>query len=499
MFENIIAEHARSRPDTPAIVDRRNVLTYRQMADDIARACEWLKTRGIGSGARIVLHVPSTYRHWVLFFAVEALGSVSIAVNPGGPIRKMQLDFLAADRFITSVRPEEDLGVPGVILEGAWLKSLRPLPLKPMPTPSRSSEDEICVVLSSGTTGAAKKVMLTRAMIDLRVIEQRTSDLLVDGARVLQMLPNSSIGGLVSTLSVWAVGATLGVYSPDKRVLDRLASQRPTVIAGAPTHLDEIIQQLPDDFVADPPIHASTGGGALPAGLAEGIARKLRGRIAMTYGSTEMGYVARGDYDATQAAEGGVGSVLGHAEVEIRDENQDAVPRGELGQVWVRGRHVVDGFLDDPVQTASLFRDGWFHPGDLGVLEADGRLFIKGRTDDLLNFRGLKMLAPRIEQNILTIKGVKEAAVFMAAGAYDAEPLVWIVYSADRPIDPKQMAPAMERGVQFRAIMVEAIPRNAMGKIDRALLRKRVQAIRPVSPIPHRGGPRAEAGRSAAL
>jgi len=481
MFETIITEHARGRPDAFAIVDGYNVVTYGQMADDIAKASEWLGNLGVVAGERIVLHIPSVHEHWVMFFAIEALGSTSVAVHAAWPTSKAQLDLLGADRLITTVASGEGLKGQIHVLEKSWLTSQKSRSVPAMPTPQRSGEDRICVVLSSGTTGEAKMVMLTRAMLDLRVIDQRTSDLLVDGARVLQMLPNSSIGGLISTLSIWAVGATLGPYNHDISILDRFARLQPTVIAAAPTHLDEIIQMLPDDFVANPPIHVSTGGGSVPSGLADGISRKLRGRIAMTYGSTEMGYVARGDYNAAQAPEGAVGSVLEHVEVDVRDADGKSLSRGELGQVWVRGGHVVDGFLDSPEHTASLFQDGWFHPGDLGVLEADGRLFIKGRSDDLMNFRGLKLLAPRIEERILKIEGVNEAAVFLAKRPEDLESRVWVVYCADRPIEPKQIGSTMARGIHFRAVRVETIPRNAMGKIDRAWLRRQVELVKAPS------------------
>lgn len=479
MFETIISDYARSRPEQPALSDAQHTVTYRQMAEDIARASDWLKSIGSSRGERIVLHIPSTYMHWVMFFAIEAIGGISIAIFPSRTISEQQLDFLNADRVLTGVRLQEGLARPVEVLDAAWAQNLRLAPLMPMPKLERSKKDPICIVLSSGTTGEAKKVMLTREMIDRRVIEQRTSDFLIDGSRVLLMLPAGSIGGLISALSVWAVGATLGDYSPDGKVVERLALQRPTVIAGAPTHLNEILQQLPDDFVADPPIHVSTGGGALPIALAKAIARKLGGRIGITYGSTEMGYVARGDHDGAHPAEGAVGSVLGHAEVEIRDEDQNPVPFGELGQVWVRGGHVVDGFLDDLAQTSSLFRDGWFHPGDLGVLESDGRLFIKGRTDDLLNFRGLKMLTSHVEQRVVALENVREAAVFLAASVDDEEPHLWVVYSADMPIDPSRIVPALQPGVIFRAVWTDSIPRNAMGKADRVALQKLVRMIRP--------------------
>lgn len=85
-------------------------------------------------------------------------------------------------------------------------------------------------------------------------------------------------------------------------------------------------------------------------------------------------------------------------------------------------------------------------------------------------------LTARIEQRILTIEGVNDAAVLLAEGVLDPQPLVWILYSADQAIDPKRIGPAMPRSVHFRTVRVEAIPRNATGKIDRAWLRMQVQA-----------------------
>lgn len=368
------------------------------------------------------------------------------------------------------------------MLDTGWLFRLRRSRLKTTPARSRSAEDPVCIVQSSGTTGQAKKVLLTRAMIDLRAVTEKSSDLIHTDARVHQALPNASIGGLTTVLSTWAVGATIGVKIVGEPIVDLWARLRPTVIAGAPSHFATIMDELPDGFVANPPIHASAGGGAMPRELAKRINRMLCGRIAMTYASTEMGYVARAEHDMLQAHEGAVGVVLPNVQVQIRDDNGDLAEEGATGRVWVRGRHVVAAFVDDADQTAASFQDGWFHPGDMGVLRPDGLLIVTGRSDDLINYRGIKMRAPNIERGLLTLGVVDEVAVFMAPHGDRQELVLWIVYRADRQVEAGELVAVTPRGIPFKAVRIAAMPRNAMGKIERATVRALVRPEPPALP-----------------
>lgn len=476
MFERIIADHARSRRAGPAYADIVSTFTYGQMADDIARCTAWLKTRSIMPGARVALHVPSAYRHWVLFFALEACSAVSVAASTLKPLTSSHLSFLKADFYIAEQPPAAGLGIPGEVLDRGWLtrvRKFRHLPPRPL---RRSDDDPVCIVLSSGTTGTPKKVLLTRGMIDARVIHGRSAELITATSRVLMALPNDSIGGLMTMLSAWAVGGTVCIHLSEVPAERALQTLRPTMVAGAPSHFAKLLAALPDDFSSDRPIDAATGGGALPAPIAATIRRKLGGRIKLSYASTEMGFVARSDLAVAQEHEGAVGFVLPGVEVSIRDDEGSPLPHGEVGEVWVRSSHVVRGYIEDPDQTALSFRDGWFHPGDLGTVRADGLLALYGRTDDLMNYRGRKMLPSRIESAVLDLGVVDDVAVFMACASGFIEPQLWVVCVAALPFEPSVLASAIPENVPHAIARIDVIPRNVMGKIERGSLRAQVEA-----------------------
>jgi acyl-CoA synthetase (AMP-forming)/AMP-acid ligase II len=474
MFHRRIAEAAARRPRALAYMDGKMKVTYVEMAQDIARCTAWMKTRGVKAGDRVVLHVESTYRHWLLFFAVEALGGIAAPAWTGQPLQQRTLTFLKADAFFSSLEPAGEVTVEGDVLGRGWLERLRKFRALPLPKRDRSGDDPICIILSSGTTGMPKKVLFTRDMVDRRTADVMGDDLINAESRVLSLVPIISIGGLVSGLNVWGTGGTLCVKQSDMTFPEALARMQPTMIGGAPGHFTQLLAELPADFTPRQPIDVGTGGAALPKAVATALRARLRGKITVAYGSTEMGVLTRGDN--LEEDPSAVGYLLPWVEVEIRDADGTPLPRGEIGEVWVRGAEVVPDYLEDPDQTDRSFRDGWYHPGDLGALRADGMLTISGRTDELLNVGGMKALPSLIEAAILKLGVVRDAAVFMARAPGGEDRVLWVACVADRAFDPQALRPAIHGRAPFVVTVVDALPRNLMAKVERSTLRARAEA-----------------------
>lgn len=474
MFETIVEAQSRIARQRSAIIEGSQIFTYGQMASDIPHCAQWLKREGFGAGDRVVIHQLSGYRHWLVFFALEAIGAVSVASPWPGLNDQGALSFLNATRFVTSVPQAASVGLPGAVLDRGWLVRLRKIRLAPLPARKRKADDPVCIVVSSGTTGLPKKVLFTREMLDRRIFTQETKDLVDASFRILVELPIASIGGLTMALNTLAVGATLCVSTLEMSWEDRLTRFEPALIAGAPAHYGQIMAALPIDYVPRNPIHAAVGGGSLPPALARQVRSRLRGGVTMIYGSTEMGYVTRGD-DLAEDDDRTVGRAWPWAEVVIRRTDGTHAAPDEIGDVWVRGPHVVDRYLEDDRPLDSGFSDGWFHPGDLGSLTPDATLLIHGRTDDVINYRGRKMLPSTVENAIRRSALTEDVAVFMATHPEAGEALVWIVCVAREGFDISALAPVMPRGVGFALSFIDAIPRNAMGKIERAALRARAE------------------------
>ena len=167
-----------------------------------------------------------------------------------------------------------------------------------------------------------------------------------------------------------------------------------------------------------------------------------------------------------------VGPRLPGTEIQLVDDEGREVVRGEIGEIRVRTTMAIDGYFRDPAATARHFRDGWFHPGDLGAWTANGSLVLHGRADDRLNMNGIKIFPSEIEHVLESDSAVKAAAAFGVPSPMHGE----IPYAAVELHDPSAadvaglMARARERlGVRAprRIMVVGALPRNASGKVVR--------------------------------
>lgn len=224
-----------------------------------------------------------------------------------------------------------------------------------------------------------------------------------------------------------------------------------------------------------------SSGGSLPRALLERVRPRLCSHIITGYGSTEAALSATAPAHRIAHIPGAAGYVTPGIRIEIVDEMDRAVPAGVEGIVRISSEFGIKGYLDDPFESAQVFRDGWFYPGDLGSLTSDNLLVIAGRQNDVLNAGGGKMAAEKIEAALLSYKGVREAAVFIATSEAGAEE-VWAAIVSSEAVDAESLRthcrllmPAVF--VPTHIVPLDRLPVNAMGKIDRPRLKDQVLGV----------------------
>lgn len=476
MFETVIAKGAAQWGSRIAIkVGDRSAYTYALMATDIRKCAAWLGRRRMKPGSRVVLHMSDPYLHWVLFFAIEAHGLIAVPETLHVRLDAERLAFLGADAVFSDLASPGMAGISWVQTGPAWktvFRGFRPLPL---PARQRRPEDPACIILSSGTTGTAKKVLLTHRVLDSRLSRDAEGTYLRHSAHAICLVPFQSIGGLLAAMRLWQTGGTLAFHVTGTPWRQTFAEGGFDTILGAPVHLQQILRELPDDVAPPPGLTIIAGGSVLSKALRAEIGARLTEDVQTAYGTTETGVVTRAEpgfgHDGVESA----GMVRDWVEVSIAGADGRDAPTGETGEIRIRGDDVVDGYLDDPKETARSFRDGWYYPGDLGFFNADGVLTVSGRVDDLMNFGGRKSLPSVVESAVLRIEGIADAAAFPAADPQSGELVLWIAYVARRPIDSARFAPALANFPVTRVVRVASIPRNPMGKIERPLLRREAE------------------------
>jgi HIP---CoA ligase len=344
------------------------------------------------------------------------------------------------------------------------------------------------ILFTSGTTGVPKGVVMTHGRTVIVATDWVAMSGLSAGDVYLQVNPYFHMFGLkAGILASIAAGATMlpePVFDAD-RVLARVAAERVTVLPGAPTVYQSILDHPRRDThdIASLRV-AVTGAADIPVELIRRVHTELPfSRIVTGYGLTEGGTAcATEEGDDPEAIATTVGRPRPGFELRVVGEADRTLGPGEAGEVLLRGGSVMAGYLDDPVETAKvLSSEGWLRTGDLGVVDDAGRLRIVGRVKDMFIVGGFNAYPAEIENALLRHPAVREAAVIgVPDGRLGEVGMAFVVVAADLSAD-SSAAEIIEwsRGQMAnykvpRAVeVVDALPRNATGKVLKETLRDR--------------------------
>ena len=474
MYEEWISHWAQRSPDSIAVVTPGGVVRYAEFDGLINKTATRLATLGLPAGARVAVHVPDEYIHWLLLLALDrlGLGSASVgAVRPDNPL----LAALKPTLVLTVNK-----GQPGTLeVSAAWLEAVRQMP--PTGRPARrgaADKETVRFFSSSGTTGTPKTMALTRAQAAARVETQRLSGGFGAASRGCVPFGPGTSGGYTWPLAIWMAGGSVVlnmIYSAS--IAEALARVQPTHLYIAIGTLVDLVRGPRAIAAPLPSMMVYAVGSTLPRALADEARRKLSPNIGSSYGTTEVAGVAVASPTVLQQHEGTVGYVLPGAAVEAVDADGKRVPAGAMGQLRIRTGGMISGYLDeDPGQAAaSSVRDGWFYPDDLGSVSADGLVILHGRASELLNIGGNKYAPQALEEVALACAGIRDAAVFSVPDGLGVEtPWIAVVRGDDHKpgeLVGKLKARWPQLG-ELQVVTTAAIPRNQMGKIDRLKLRE---------------------------
>jgi acyl-coenzyme A synthetase/AMP-(fatty) acid ligase len=213
-----------------------------------------------------------------------------------------------------------------------------------------------------------------------------------------------------------------------------------------------------------------SAGSVMPGSLRRTIRAESTARLFNLYGSTEVGRAA--ERELTDDDTSFAGFVVSGTDLEIVDRHDRAVDTGMTGMVRYRRAHMAVEYLDDHVSTAHAFRNGWFYTGDEGILDADGRLSLTGRTSEVINVGGVKVQPRDAEELALNEAGVADAAGFSFSGLSGVTQFALaVVARPDHAFDGRELARLMSShlGVLAPTLIFElpSLPRNPAGKVDR--------------------------------
>lgn len=511
--------HDRRLLTTPAVLDRMafdhadhlavvtpdRSFTFAELHDEVRRAAAAIAGLGVSHGDRVAIWSPNTW-HWVVAcLATHYAGAVVVPVNTRYTaeeatdilVRTQARLLFAMGRFLGSDRINgldrtalPDLGhivrVPVEEDDGTWDEFLAGPQVPPSEVDARAAavqpDDISDILFTSGTTGRSKGVLCAHRQSLSAPAAWAECGQLSSADRYLCINPFfHNFGYKAGILACLQTGATLIpqlTFDPEQ-AMRTVAEQRITVLPGPPT----IYQTLLDhparpDYDLSSLRFAVTGAAVVPVVLIERMQSELDFDIVLTaYGLTEasgFGTMCRPDDDPVTVATT-CGRPIAGFELRIADPDDDT----GAGEVMLRGPNVMLGYLDDPEATADAIDDqGWLHTGDIGTVDAAGNLRITDRLKDMFICGGFNVYPAEIEQVLARLDGVADVAVIGAPDDRLGEVgRAFIVAKPGAAVDAdavishcrKHLANfKVPRSVTF----VEALPRNAGGKVVKPILRE---------------------------
>jgi len=302
--------------------------------------------------------------------------------------------------------------------------------------------------------------------------------------RALVALPLFHVNGLVvSVMTPLAVGGSTAILEKFSKnpFWDAVAEHRPTYFSLVPAMylMFNAMQETPD---ASSLRFCVCGAAPVPAEALTTFHEKFGTPIIEGYGLSETTVATNIDPLDGPRKPGSVGPALPGTEVRVVDEHDEDVPTGERGQVIMRGPQIMRGYLNKPEETEEALRGGWLHSGDVGYLDEDGYLFLVDRTKDMIIRGGENIYPTEIENALVNHEAVLEAAVVGRPDPMLGEvPVAFVAFTEGAEVDSDELlAFVRERLAKYKVPaevrVLDALPRNPVGKLDKPTMREQVKA-----------------------
>ena len=495
----VLAHHASRTPDKAITVFEGETITYGEMATRSVALAAGLRQRGIGRGAVVGLLSYNCPEFLETIFAVNHLGGIAMPINwrLAAPEVRYILEHsearaLICDESLVDLADEATKGMEAGLLrvcvsesapEG-WtgLADLRATTGEVAPVPV-AADDVHRLMYTSGTTGRPKGVMITHANLAWKNLAHLVEFGFTSADLGLACGPLYHVGALdLTTTSLIAAGATTIIHRAfdASEVVAELERSRVTTVWLAPAMVNAIMM-LPDIDQHDlSSVRLIINGGEkMPIPLIERLQRTFPSAwFADAYGLTET---VSGDTfldrDSIVTKLGSVGRPCLYLELDIWDEQGRSVPAGVRGEIVMRGPKVFKGYWRDPDATAAAFRGGWFHTGDIGMLDNDGYLFIVDRLKDMIVSGGENIAGSEVERVLYEHGSVLEAAVVgRPDDRWGEVPVAFVVLrpgattTADSLLEHCRAQLARFK-VPKEITFIDALPRNPSGKVLKRDLR----------------------------
>ncbi len=485
---------AASRPTHPAVLFEGRRIDYGELDAAASRLAAALRAHGVAAGDQVALFLPNIPEYLVAYYAAQKLGAVTVSIN--AIFRTAEVEYLLQDsgaKVVFTVAelvqfvPRERCPALGqvVVCEGAappgaatladWSAGRDPA----LRGVDRPADAPASLLYSSGTTGFPKGVTLTQSNVASNVATAAQCSGYRPDDRLATFLPLFHVYGqnYIMNAAVLA-GATLVLFRrfvPDQ-VLEAIQRERVTLFFGVPTIFIGLLSMDLSRYDLSSIRYEMSAAATMPEEISRRWTERFGRRVYEGYGLTECSPFACYN-DLVEHRFGSVGRAVEGFELAIFDENDRELPRGQWGEIVIRGPGVMQGYWNRPEDTALALRGGWLHSGDIGRMDDDGYVYIVDRVKDMINLSGFKVWPAEVEQYLYKLPQVQEVAVYGVPHPEKGEQVVAAVVpkagqalTADEVVDYCRANIAAYK-VPARVDIVSELPKSPTGKILKRVLR----------------------------
>ncbi|QYO66248.1 long-chain-fatty-acid--CoA ligase [Leptolyngbya sp. 7M] len=519
---SIVSHHARLAPQNDAIVFGDTRLSYAQLEAMSNKVANALNAMGIGHGDKVALNCPNLPYFPIVYYGILKAGAVVVPICvlftpreiehqlkdsdakavfvfegteelPMGKNTKQAFDQVnACEHLIVMTK---DPAAPSPIEGHPTLGQMifpQPDTFQTYPT---APYDTCAILYTSGTTGQPKGAELSHFNIFMNAAEVWALHFpSVDFTQKEQQtclitLPLFHTTGQTAQMNAQIYAGNRIVLLPRFEVppvLETFKKEKVNFWTGVPTMYWSILKYVEENNIDTAPYAEnlkvlSSGGAPMPVEVMKQFEERFDVRILEGYGLSETSPVATFNHPQVPSRAGTVGQALFGVEVRCVDENDNEVPRGERGEVVIRGHNIMKGYYKRPEATEEAFKNGWFHTGDIGTMDDDGFLSIVDRKKDMILRGGYNVYPRELEEVIMTHPAVSLVAVIGVPDEKMGEEVkAYLVLKEGRQLSDADFidwcktqfaANKYPRYVEFR----DSLPIGNTGKISKLALRRELE------------------------
>ncbi len=496
-LQELLKRRVQEAPEKPFLFFKDQVWTRQELDLASSLLAQEIKNLGVQAQDRVALILPNGPEFIIYFFGILKAGAIAVPVNTA--LKEEEISFILKDSgaVCAFISPSHEKSLGSLLQRNPAMKKVESVPLGkskdfwleigtvPISAELGTVPISASLIYTSGTTGFPKGAELTHRnyLFDAQKFVEAAQ--MNESDRFLCFLPlfhvNAQVVTLLSPLYCGGAMVLMEKFSP-KEFFESLSSKKATAFSGVPS-VYSVLLGVPESSNYDLSSlrFCICGAAPMPVEVFERFEKKFNAYILEGYGLSEATCVSSINPPPPQKRKiGSIGLALKDQEMRILNSTGEELPRGEVGEISIKGENVMKGYWNNPSATMQAIRNGWLYTGDLGYQDQDGFFFIVGRSKEMIIRGGENIYPKEVEEALYRHPAILEAAVIgLPDSRWGEEVAAFIVLKEGQSLSSKDARLFLkdkiaDYKVPRRIEILSSLPKTATGKIQKLKLKKEI-------------------------